>query len=59
MYVGHIQHVLLGSHCTLSYFTLFFLLQVKAIVLLPHPYTLARICCNSMAECKDYTLGPN
>ena len=35
MYVGHIQHVLLGSPCTLSYFTLFFLLQVKAIVLLP------------------------
>ena len=27
--------------------------------LLGHPYTLARICCNSKAECKDYTLGPN
>ena len=24
-----------------------------------HPYTLARICCNSKAECKYYTLGPN
>ena len=24
-----------------------------------HPYTQARICCNSKAECKDYTLGPN
>ena len=24
-----------------------------------HPYTLARICCNSKAECKNYTLGPN
>ena len=23
-----------------------------------HLYTLARICCNSKAECKDYTLGP-
>ena len=34
--------------------------RLKAPVhLVPHPYTQARICCNSKAECKDYTLGPN
>ena len=25
----------------------------------PHPYTQARICCNSKAEYSGYTLGPN
>ena len=33
--------------------------NIVSLALLAHPYTQARICCNSNAECIGYTQGPN
>ena len=42
-----------------SYWVKVIWLTTQRSLMVSHPYSQARICCNSKAECKDYTLGPN
>ena len=52
------KHKILSKLST-SYWVEVIWLTTQRSLMVSHPYSQARICCNSKAECKDYTLGPN